>query len=233
MKYDLFDIGTNRGEYTLNYLGKNPDSNVVCVEPNPKLYERLKSTLPEKVSILNLALSENEGQIEFYECIEDDTVSTVSKVFLEQSCFSTSSKIMANGKMFKDHYNYRDPITVKTTTLDKIIETYGNPELIKIDVEGHELEVLKGLTKKSGKITFEWHETFKDRIIECVRHLHGIGYEKFGTPIWESSSNYHDGEIPDSDYLSIEEFISYFSEKIDNVSGEKTWVERSGMIWVK
>lgn len=229
----IFDIGSNRGDYAKLMLRKYPEAIIVCVEPNPNLFNLLISNLPTGTNIYNKAVSNEKGNIEFFECAEDNTVSTVSKVFLEKSCFSTNTKVMANGKMFKDHYTYKQPVLVETMTLDELINIHGEPDLIKIDVEGHELEVLKSLSKKTGKITFEWHETFQERIIESVRHLGEIGYEKFGTPMWEKSSDYHDGEIPENEYKNLDEFIIYFKKSLEYNENERTWVERSGMIWAK
>lgn len=229
----VFDIGSNRGEYANNILRKDSSSKVICVEPNPNIFPTLISNLPQGTIAYNKAVSNEKGSIEFFECFEDNTVSTVSKTFLENSCFSTSTKVMSNGKMFKDHYSYKNPIMVETITLDELIAIHGNPDLIKVDVEGYELEVLKSLSAKSGKITFEWHETFMERVIETVRHLKNIGYEEFGTPMWHKSSDYNDGEIADKDYLKIDEFIQYFTESLKFNEEERDWVERSGMIWAK
>lgn len=233
MSFLLFDIGANQGGYSKDMLSKIPDCNVVCVEPNPKLLRELQLNLPESVIIYNKAASSEEGQLEFFECSEDNTISTVSKDFLENSCFSKNEKIMLDGRTFCDHYHYNKPILVDTITLDWLIENHGSPDLIKIDVEGYELEVLKSLSKKVGKITFEWHETFLSRIIESVQHLSNIGYKHFGTHFWNSSSDYHDGEIGDSDYKSIDDFIKQFSSSLLDNPKDPNIVERSGMIWVK
>ena len=48
-----------------------------------------------------------------------------------------------------------DMITVKTTTLDALIAKHGVPDMIKIDVEGHEKNVLNGLSQPVKFISFE------------------------------------------------------------------------------
>jgi hypothetical protein len=63
--------------------------------------------------------------------------------------------------------------------LDKLIKQYGNPSHIKIDVEGYELTVLKGLTRKSGMISFEWVEEQYNEIIESIDYLFKLGYREF------------------------------------------------------
>jgi hypothetical protein len=47
--------------------------------------------------------------------------------------------------------------TVPTTTIDKLIVAHGRPQLLKIDVEGHEAEVLQTLSHKIPFVTLEYH----------------------------------------------------------------------------
>ena len=61
-----------------------------------------------------------------------------------------------------------------------MIGLYGNPDLIKIDVEGYEFQALQGLTKKNNKLCFEWAEEVKESTIQCCNYLKVIGYKKFG-----------------------------------------------------
>lgn len=69
---------------------------------------------------------------------------------------------------------------VQTTSLDALIKQYGRPYLIKVDVEGYELQVLKGLSTKEGKICFEWHEESSTELYDCLDRLKELGYEEFG-----------------------------------------------------
>jgi FkbM family methyltransferase len=58
-------------------------------------------------------------------------------------------------------------VTVPVTTLDRVIAEFGAPFYCKIDVEGFELEVLKGLSQAVPLISFEYH--LRDREIETTR----------------------------------------------------------------
>ena len=58
--------------------------------------------------------------------------------------------------------NWDKKIMVDVTTLDDLIIKFGEPNYIKIDVEGFEHEVILGLTKKSGIISFEFTSEFID-----------------------------------------------------------------------
>ena len=236
MKKLVFDIGANQGEYTDHVRKLYPGVHVVCVEPNLSLCNRLSSKYDaSSVTVYHAAVSESEGLIEFHECSQDSSVSTVSKVFLEKSCFTTSEKIMSDGRTFKDHYNYNSPVIVRSITLDSLVGLHGTPDLIKLDVEGHELNVIMGLSSKIPLITFEWHEEFKDRVLESIDRLHSIGFTKFSTEIWRSSIDYHDREPIDSDYKTLQDFKTFFTESLALKESEVTrnYITRSGMIWSK
>lgn len=62
--------------------------------------------------------------------------------------------------------------TVETTTLEELISTHGVPIFVKIDVEGHELNVIRGLKRPVRYLSFEVNlPEFKAEGIECVEAL--------------------------------------------------------------
>ncbi len=60
---------------------------------------------------------------------------------------------------------------VEITTLDNLIKKYGVPKLIKIDVEGFEKKVLKGLSKKIKFISFEFSGNTFNETKKCVNEI--------------------------------------------------------------
>lgn len=164
----LFDIGANRGDAVvagLNFgFGK-----IIAVEAAPKMYSLLvRNFLYEpKVIPLRFAVSDkNDERVEFYECVEDG-LSSLEKGWL------TDPNMPYHGKQFKT-------IEVTTCTLDFLIEKYGNPDLVKIDVEGAESQVFAGLTKKPKNIAFEWTINTLDEHIEQLRRLKEVnGYTEY------------------------------------------------------
>ena len=116
---------------------------------------------------------------------------------------------------FSDHWDkgrfsdskWDKVISVDTTTLDQLINDYGHPKYIKIDVEGFELEVLKGLTKKTGIISFEFTSEFFIDAIKCLDYLHLLGYQKF---------NYSEGERKkfNFDWTSKDKILEEIENKI-------------------
>ena len=72
------------------------------------------------------------------------------------------------------------------TTLDLLVAEYGLPVFIKIDVEGFEINVLRGLTKPVRCLSFEFVPEFTSNAIECLRYLTQLGFLEFNLSIGES-----------------------------------------------
>jgi FkbM family methyltransferase len=70
------------------------------------------------------------------------------------------------------------PQPVAAVTLDLLWETYGEPFLIKIDVEGSELEVLEGLSAKVEYLIFEFHGKFMDDALACLDRCRALGFTR-------------------------------------------------------
>ncbi|MBY6243413.1 FkbM family methyltransferase [Methylosinus sp. Sm6] len=122
------DAGTNIGTWTkqIASLGQIVDGlKVVAFEPHPRTFQRLRENCSElnNVQLHNLALSDRNGTLDFFE-------STTSGVF----------------GVTKSNFNDADEskrLRIAAVTLDDCLGDVGNIAL-KIDVEGHELEVLRG-----------------------------------------------------------------------------------------
>ena len=178
----IFDIGFNVGEFTQTCFNKYKECSVIAVEANPNLCNAVSQHFftNYNFSLLNNLVSNIEGEeINFYISHNATGVSTASTEFMENSRFTKGSKHLGENSI-----NWAAPIKVQSTTVDAMIERYGMPDLIKIDVEGYELNVLSGLTQKANDICFEWHEEEKDNLYKILEHLQSLGYEQFGVIGW-------------------------------------------------
>lgn len=146
----IFDIGANSGEKTEVYLALG--ARVVAVEPTPELaaYLRQRYGSNPNVSVVPCAASDTAGTTTLWVVANSPAMNTIS---------SKNADILASG------VNPRTPdgsppemgqkVIVETKTLDGLIAEYGTPDYIKIDVEGHEREVIRGLSKNVPLISFE------------------------------------------------------------------------------
>ena len=138
-----FDIGANRGDFTVAALTQG--YTVIALEPAPRVFAELVGNFiyNPKVTPLKYAVSGSDyATIEFFEA-EEDGLSTLNLEWL------TNESMPYAGKPYRT-------IKATTITLDTLAEIYGKPDLIKIDVEGAEWSVFKGLSSKMGTIAFEW-----------------------------------------------------------------------------
>jgi FkbM family methyltransferase len=174
----VFDIGCNRGEYTLSWLQRDPKCRVICVDANPAfqtLYQQVVQQQNRITFINKLVTSNLQGKKDFFIDHRQTGISTASQEFMRDSRFTKGSKNLPpnSGGWFPI------PVKVETTTLDELIDQHGHPDIVKIDVEGHEYEVVAGLSQKVGMVHFEWHEEMFADAEKAVQHLISLGYTQF------------------------------------------------------
>jgi FkbM family methyltransferase len=137
----IVDVGANVGVYALYAAGLNRKRNIYAFEPMQQNYNRLCQNIRlnefDNVSAFNVALAHENGLDNFY--IPDGEVG-------------------ASGGQIKEPVNDIGEIftpvatqDVLTMRLSRFLAYLDNPEFyLKIDVDGHELEVLEGLTDQTG-----------------------------------------------------------------------------------
>lgn len=149
----FIDIGASVGQMTVygsKAVGK--DGKVFAIEPTPSRYFELKNSIAlnncSNVIPLNLGLGSKPGEVDLY-------LNRVSPTMIKPNIKK------GNNKPIKS-------VTVKISRLDTIIKKYNisNTKFIKIDVEGYELEVLKGTgnllsSKNPPVICFEYGVYYK------------------------------------------------------------------------
>jgi FkbM family methyltransferase len=153
----VFDIGANIGRMTYQYLARGA-SRVVAVEPqsvcvNEELVPRFGND--ERVTIVHKACGAEEGEATITTYGHGSTISTFVPDYYWGS----------GGPWANTPHDGSE--TVQMTTLDALIEIYGVPDFIKVDVEGYEYEVLQGL-HQLVPLSFEFHPWFGPRAKQCM-----------------------------------------------------------------
>lgn len=176
-----FDIGANIGNRTGVFLELG--ATVVAVEPQDNCMRKLlkKYGNNKNVFLIHKALGQEEGKGNLI-LSNSHTVSSMSEEWIDS--VRKSDMFFTSTSAFQWNRN----VTVPVTTLDKLIEEYGNPAICKVDVEGFEKQVIRGLSRTVDMISFEFTPTSKliDSTIESVKHLSEIGNARFNYSFGES-----------------------------------------------
>lgn len=157
----VFDVGANMGNRVQVFLAIG--AKVVAVEPQPSCIQILTTKFGDSILLEQVGLSNEAGVLEMH-IANDSTISSFSKDFIDTTSQTRFS-----------HYNWDTTIKVPVTTLDALINKHGIPQFCKIDVEGFELNVLKGLNHAIPFISFEYCvPEMLDAMIDCMKELHRI-----------------------------------------------------------
>jgi len=200
----FFDIGSNIGNWSLaNIIGCHK---IIAVEASPITFNKLSDNCKNnKIILLNYAVCNVENEITFYHA-HCDVLSTINKEWLT----SPDSRFY--------NYPYAE-ITCKTITIDKLIETYGLPDLIKIDVEGGEYECIMSLSQKVKLLCFEWASETNHITVKCIDYLSTLGYTQYYMQIQDD----YVFRPQDSDFYDI----NTIKKKLADTIPKQDW----GMIW--
>jgi FkbM family methyltransferase len=192
-----FDVGANVGNKTEKFLSYG--ASVICIEPQTYCNSILESKFStnEKVKIIKTALGSSESTSSMF-ISDHHTLSTMSSDFMSET----------KKQRFKNVVWGKEEI-VTVSTLDNMIKTFGIPKYCKIDVEGYEVEILKGLSTKIKYISIEFVPELKGKTFECIDLINKLGKYEY---------NYIDGETEDfvfNNWVDSETIISYLSANND------------------
>jgi FkbM family methyltransferase len=150
---------------------------VVAVEPQPlcALILRVVFGRNGRVTVLRKALGAAEGTAQ----LRVSTASTISSMSTEWIDAVTRS-----GRFEGSRWTGRRKVAV--ATLDGLIQRWGEPSFVKIDVEGFEYEVLRGLSRPLAAVAFEFTPEFMSSALKCLNHLQQLGPYRFNYSLGES-----------------------------------------------
>jgi len=167
----IFDVGANEGFKADLFLRLG--ARVVAIDPD----ETNQSILRERfakfrlvrrpIVIVGKAVSDRNATETMWIDGPGSAVNTLSQKWA--TTLKTNKSRHACG-----HYglDFERQKTVETTTLEQLMSIYGVPKFIKIDVEGYELNVIKGLERPVPYLSFEVNlPEFRSEGLQCVEIL--------------------------------------------------------------
>lgn len=171
----VFDVGANVGQRTEVFLSLG--ARVVAFEPLSRLATNLESRFrgTPSVTVRNVALGAQVGEATLH-VGDQTTISSMSPDW--------RAAVTASGRF--GHLSWHETTRVQTSTLDLEIAAFGIPDFCKIDVEGFELEVLRGLSRPIPALSVEYTHEQSHVTEQCLRHLASLGDYEFAFSHGES-----------------------------------------------
>jgi FkbM family methyltransferase len=163
----IFDVGCHRGEDSRFYLRKG--FRVVAVEANPALCRELRDMFFREIAngqfvLVERAIAEVSGEVEFFVNSAHSIWGTISREFAE-----------------RDRMNFCRMV-VPSVTFSSLLQSYGVPRYLKIDIEGADMLCLESLLLASDRPDFVSFESDR-KTISALRSelslLTRLGYRRF------------------------------------------------------
>ena len=189
-----FDVGANKGEYSMILAKYLPEAEIHAFEPHPSTFKTLEKNLEqfENVKVNNFAFSNSAGTTKLWDYNTEDGTSHAS--------LSRASLIRSDTEKVVE-------VEARMSTIDEYLRENGIEKVhfLKVDVEGHEIEVLKGAVNAltEGKIEIIQLE-FTQANSAC-----GVFVKTFFDILAE---NYHIHRILRDDIIPLKEYSPVFHE---------------------
>jgi FkbM family methyltransferase len=161
----IFDVGANQGAKTDVFLRLG--ARVVAVEPDERSMEILREKFlryrlaPKPVVIVSKAVSDRIAVETMWIDEPGSAKNTLSQKWVDT--------LRGDERRFGHSLDFAQKREIETTTLEKLITAYGPPFFVKIDVEGFEPSVLRGLQSQIPYLSFEVNlPEFRPEGLQCV-----------------------------------------------------------------
>ena len=158
----ILDIGAYKGEWKDLFQKIFPESDILMIEANKDKEDILKKKGNYIIALLG---SEDGKEVDYFKCI-DDKIDTGNSVYLE----NTSMKF--------------NPEKRKTKKLSSLLDPNDKFDLIKIDVQGSEIEVIEGgksIIKNSNfllvELSLQNYNEGAPKLLEVINKLNEYNFE--------------------------------------------------------
>jgi len=130
----VYDVGMHHGQDTQFYLAQGHD--VIAIDADPGIVEQNRATFAGQIEsgqlrILNCAVADRNGTMPFY--------------LSENSVWNSLKKGISDREG-----SFKREIEVEARTLKSLLEEFGPPVYMKIDIEGYDAVALRSMQGAAG-----------------------------------------------------------------------------------
>jgi FkbM family methyltransferase len=163
----VFDVGAHVGSRVRAFAALG--ARVVAIEPQADLARLLEWGFrrTEAVTVERCALGAEEREVELFLSPGNLTVSTTSSEWADRAADKPGWEGVA----------FTSSATVYQTTLDHLVAKYGEPDFVKIDVEGSEADVLAGISHPPRALSYEFLPADRDVAYHATMRLEHLASE--------------------------------------------------------
>ncbi len=193
-----FDVGAHVGNRLMVWLWLGAE--VVGVEPQPSCFAVLERLYGShgRVHLHPTAVGEQPGRATLYINEKNPTITTLSADWQAQ--------VQQTPGFAQEEWN--TAVDVPVITLDELIAQYGVPRFCKIDVEGFEAAVLRGLSQPLPLLSFEFIPATLSLTYDCLDRLAQLGEYRYN---WSWGEKFQ-MQISQSAWLTPNEMRHHLSQ---------------------
>lgn len=194
-----FEVGAHVGNRLMAWRALG--ARVVAMEPQPLFMQTLQRRYGKDAAIILVekAVGAQPGEATLHISTRTPTVTTLSQDWI--------ARVKQDASFSKVQWDQQ--VTVPVTTLDALIDTWGEPRFCKIDVEGFELAVLQGLSRPLAALSFEYIPAAIDVALACIKRLEELGEYQYNLAPGETH------RLQFEQWLSADDMIGHLGQVRD------------------